>query len=139
MISTLWGLPIDTVTSTWFLVIIITNNLYYLRHLFPTFPRPRPSSPVPTPFIFVPLSTRPILYITSGFLVLDRIDKKTLVEHRESNSSVTHTALKRYVNQGVSTNLQDQDSLLVKRQNDNHSPGPVIREISPQLALEKWT
>ena len=26
---------------------------------------------------------------------------------------------------------QDQDSLLVKRRNDNHSPGPVIREISP--------
>ena len=23
---------------------------------------------------------------------------------------------------------QDQDSLLVKRRNDNHSPGPVIRE-----------
>ena len=26
---------------------------------------------------------------------------------------------------------QDQDSLLVKRQNDNHSPGPVIRELVP--------
>ena len=26
---------------------------------------------------------------------------------------------------------QDQDRLLVKRRNDNHSPGPVIREISP--------
>ena len=24
---------------------------------------------------------------------------------------------------------QDQDSLLVKRRNDNHSPGPVIREL----------
>ena len=24
---------------------------------------------------------------------------------------------------------QDQDSLLVKRHNDNHSPGPVIREL----------
>ena len=26
---------------------------------------------------------------------------------------------------------QDQDSLLVKRRNDNYSPGYVIREISP--------
>ena len=26
---------------------------------------------------------------------------------------------------------QDEDRLLVKRRNDNHSPGPVIREISP--------
>ena len=25
----------------------------------------------------------------------------------------------------------DQDSLLVKRRNDNHSPGPVIRELVP--------
>ena len=27
--------------------------------------------------------------------------------------------------------FQDQDSLLVKGQNDNHSPGPVIRELVP--------
>ena len=27
--------------------------------------------------------------------------------------------------------FQDQDSLLVKRGNDNHSPGPVIRELVP--------
>ena len=26
---------------------------------------------------------------------------------------------------------QDQDSLLVKRRNDNHSPGPLIRELDP--------
>ena len=26
---------------------------------------------------------------------------------------------------------QDQDSLLVKRRNDTHSPGPVIREHNP--------
>ena len=26
---------------------------------------------------------------------------------------------------------QDQDSLLVKRRNDNHSPGPVIRDLVP--------
>ena len=26
---------------------------------------------------------------------------------------------------------QDQDSLLVKRRNDNHSPGPVIRALAP--------
>ena len=26
---------------------------------------------------------------------------------------------------------QGQDSLLVKRRNDNHSPGPVIRELVP--------
>ena len=26
---------------------------------------------------------------------------------------------------------QDQDSLLVKRRNDNHSPGPVIMELVP--------
>ena len=26
---------------------------------------------------------------------------------------------------------QDRDSLLVKRLNDNHSPGPVIRELVP--------
>ena len=36
----------------------------------------------------------------------------------------------------ISTNTiidqdQDQDSLLVKRRNDNHSPGPVIRELVP--------
>ena len=29
------------------------------------------------------------------------------------------------------TVYQDQDSLLVKRRNDNHSPGPVIRELVP--------
>ena len=28
-------------------------------------------------------------------------------------------------------NGADQDSLLVKRRNDNHSPGPVIRELVP--------
>ena len=28
-------------------------------------------------------------------------------------------------------NDQDQDSLLVKRRNDNHSTGPVIRELIP--------
>ena len=27
--------------------------------------------------------------------------------------------------------VQDLDSLLVKRRNDNHSPGPVIRELVP--------
>ena len=27
--------------------------------------------------------------------------------------------------------IQDQDSLLVKRFNDSHSPGPVIRELVP--------
>ena len=27
--------------------------------------------------------------------------------------------------------IKDQDSLLVKRRNDNHSPGPVIRELVP--------
>ena len=34
----------------------------------------------------------------------------------------------------LSTVLQDQDqnSLLVKRRNDNHSPGPVIREVQWQ-------
>ena len=26
---------------------------------------------------------------------------------------------------------QDQDSLVVKRRNDNHSPGPMIRELVP--------
>ena len=37
---------------------------------------------------------------------------------------------------------QDQDSLLVKRRNDNHSPGPVIRELVPnshQQPVEKLT
>ena len=29
---------------------------------------------------------------------------------------------------GATCQDQDQDSLLVKRRNDNHSPGPVIRE-----------
>ena len=28
---------------------------------------------------------------------------------------------------------QDQDSLLVKRRNDNHSPGPVIRGLVPSF------
>ena len=31
----------------------------------------------------------------------------------------------------LSTLVQDQDSLLVKHRNDNHSPGPVIRELVP--------
>ena len=31
----------------------------------------------------------------------------------------------------MGTQDQDQDSLLVKRRNDNHSPGPVIRELVP--------
>ena len=31
----------------------------------------------------------------------------------------------------VGESYQDQDSLLVKRRNDNHSPGPVIRELVP--------
>ena len=30
---------------------------------------------------------------------------------------------------------QDQDSLLVRRRNDNHSPGPVIRELVPSSHL----
>ena len=30
---------------------------------------------------------------------------------------------------------QDQDSLLVKRRNDNHSPGPVIRELVPSNTI----
>ena len=32
---------------------------------------------------------------------------------------------------GAQDQDQDQDSLLVKRRNDNHSPGPVIRELVP--------
>ena len=32
---------------------------------------------------------------------------------------------------------QDQDSLLVKRRNDNHSPGPVIRELVPSCHQRK--
>ena len=32
---------------------------------------------------------------------------------------------------GLENQDQDQDSLLVKRRNDNHSPGPVIRELIP--------
>ena len=32
---------------------------------------------------------------------------------------------------GTMAEDQDQDSLLVKRRNDNHSPGLVIREINP--------
>ena len=39
------------------------------------------------------------------------------------------TSLKNVVISAVHN--QDQDSLLVKRQNDNHSPGPVIRELVP--------
>ena len=35
---------------------------------------------------------------------------------------------KRYL---IEVQDQDQDSLLVKRRNDNHSPGPVIRELVP--------
>ena len=31
---------------------------------------------------------------------------------------------------------QDQDSLLVKRRNDSHSPGPVIRELVLALTRE---
>ena len=31
----------------------------------------------------------------------------------------------------TNSSCQDQDSLLVKRRNDNHSPGPVIRELVP--------
>ena len=36
----------------------------------------------------------------------------------------------------VKTQDQDQDSLLVKRRNDNHSPGPVIRELVP-ISLQR--
>ena len=39
----------------------------------------------------------------------------------------------------LGTQGQDQDSLLVRRRNDNHSPGPVIGEISPLLSPETWT
>ena len=31
----------------------------------------------------------------------------------------------------IQNSCHDQDSLLVKRRNDNHSPGPVIRELVP--------
>ena len=34
---------------------------------------------------------------------------------------------------GISEKDQDQDNLLVKRRNDNHSPGPVIRELVPSF------
>ena len=35
------------------------------------------------------------------------------------------------INKPISCSAQDQDSLLVKCRNDNHSPGPVIRELVP--------
>ena len=37
---------------------------------------------------------------------------------------------------GFGNQDQDQDSLLVKRRNDNHSPGPVIRKLVPTLTRE---
>ena len=37
----------------------------------------------------------------------------------------------RYLFLSIDPQDQDQDSLLVKHRNDNHSPGPVIRELVP--------
>ena len=51
------------------------------------------------------------------------------VEQRHWNTGV-HWACHRHI-AAVTTQDQDQDSLLVKRRNDNHSPGPVIRELVP--------
>ena len=50
------------------------------------------------------------------------------VEKKQNNTVKVnlHIFIKAYINQD-----QDQDSLLVKRRNDNHSPGPVIRELVP--------
>ena len=44
--------------------------------------------------------------------------------HKSGQQSLTCGFVSRYF-------VQDQDSLLVKRRNDNHKPGPVIRELVP--------
>ena len=43
----------------------------------------------------------------------------------------TYAGLKYRGRVNIFSNDQDQDSLLVKRRNDSHSPGPVIRELVP--------
>ena len=42
-----------------------------------------------------------------------------------------HTYIHTHIHKYIHTYKQDQDRLLVKRRNDNHSPGPVIRELVP--------
>ena len=44
--------------------------------------------------------------------------------------SVNHSSMTKFANFRTRQD-QDRDSLLVKRRNDNHSPGPVIRELVP--------
>ena len=60
--------------------------------------------------------------------VLYRLDQNSGVHGKESPYSliIRKMVLRPFLGQD-----QDQDSLLVKRRNDNHSPGPVIRELVP--------
>ena len=66
---------------------------------------------------------------------LKALSKRSLGREEELNSFITdleeqHSKL-RTLRIGRLGQDQDQDSLLVKRHNDNHSPGPVIRELLP--------
>ena len=64
----------------------------------------------------------------SGSLIRDFIRSKTFMQTEMTDKTVRM----RYVHMHFSLDQnQDQDSLLVKRRNDNHSPGPVIRELVP--------
>ena len=51
-----------------------------------------------------------------------------MMQHNKLSTCVTFFPM---LHQNTYTQDQDQDSLLVKRRNDNHSPGPVIRELVP--------
>ena len=57
----------------------------------------------------------------------DDVTKRSFIDV----GALDHVALDQNRNVVFIWSDQDQDSLLVKRRNDSHSPGPVIRELVP--------
>ena len=59
------------------------------------------------------------------------VDTPAAVRYRSAGITTRLLSVRYIIAMLMCYRLQDQDSLLVKRRNDNHSPGPVIRELVP--------
>ena len=69
------------------------------------------------------------VYLFLDVLLIFKVGRNNLNDH----VYVFHVVMTCYT---LTCQHQDQDSLLVKRRNDSHSPGPVIRELVPSLTRE---